>query len=233
MWFKNTLTIINIICWVHYMNASWVRFWISTDSWSHVRESGVCWTGLSSLLFILLLLFFVAISLSFDPHMLLSLSLSVQIGAKAPECCRRQAWDPIHCQSSTVYWADIVRRFIRFPLSEMTELCEAQLLWLKTQKVKPVNKEFWFYSCNNNRTFWFSDCALTLTLAVVVRGTWPVALPYSRFSCVAWAPTRAEKAVARWRRSKVFCGGIFNSRAKVSELKRGSRIYGRAYWKQM
>lgn len=74
--------------------------------------------------------------------------------------------------------------------------------------------------------------ALTFTLAVVVRGTWPVALPYSRFSCVAWCPTRAAKAVARWRRSKVFCGGIFNSSAKVSELKRGSSIYGRAYWQK-
>lgn len=74
----------------------------------------------------------------------------------------------------------------------------------------------------------FLKCDLTFTLAVVVRGMWPVALPYSRFSCMAWGPTSAEKAVARWRRSKVFWGGIFNSRAKVSELKRGSRIYGKA-----
>lgn len=69
---------------------------------------------------------------------------------------------------------------------------------------------------------------LTFTLAVVVRGMWPVALAYSLFSCATWIPTRAEKAVARWRRNRVFWGGIFNSRARVSELKRGSRICGGA-----
>lgn len=73
-----------------------------------------------------------------------------------------------------------------------------------------------------------SGGGFTFTLAVVVRGTWPEALAYSLFSCAAWPPTRAEKAVARWRRKSVFWGGIFNSRANVSELKRGSRIWGGA-----
>lgn len=55
-----------------------------------------------------------------------------------------------------------------------------------------------------------------------------MAVPYSRFSCTACKPTSAEKAVARWRRSRVFCGGMLSSRASVSEVKRGSRICGRS-----
>lgn len=96
-------------------------------------------------------------------------------------------------------------------------------------EIQPINKSFDLMQQQPH----LIDYALTFTLAVVVRGTWPVAFPYSRFSCAAWVPIRAEKAVARWRRSKVFCGGIFNSRAKVSELKRGSRIYERAFRQQM
>lgn len=98
----------------------------------------------------------------------------------------------------------------------------------KTQKVQYNINPFLYplFFCNNY--IWIcSNSPLTFTLAVVVSGTWPVALPYSRFSCMAWGPTRAAKAVARWRRSKVFCGGIFKSSAKVSELKRGSKIYKR------
>lgn len=79
-------------------------------------------------------LLFWAISLSFYAHLLPPLSLSVQAGAEAPKCCRGQARNPIHCQRSAVYRADIVRRFIRFPLSEVAELGEAELLWLQTQK---------------------------------------------------------------------------------------------------
>ena len=141
--------------------------------------------------------------------------------------CGGQARNSIHCKCSTVCWADVVCRFIRFPLSEMTELGEAQLLWLETQKCQMNDKLFWCYAAATSAEYldWLILIVLTFTLAVVVRGTWPVALPYSRFSCMAWCPTRAAKAVARWRRSKVFCGGIFKSRAKVSELKRGSRIY--------
>lgn len=73
-------------------------------------------------------LLFWAISLSFYPHLLPPLSLSVQAGAEAPKCCRGHARNPIHCQCSAVNWADIV--LIRFPLSEVTELGESQLLRL-------------------------------------------------------------------------------------------------------
>lgn len=82
-----------------------------------------------------------AISLSFYP-LLPPLSLSVQAGAEAPKCCRGQARNPIHCQCSAVYWADVVRRFIRFPLSEVAELGEAQLLWLKTETSDPLVNHF-------------------------------------------------------------------------------------------
>lgn len=78
------------------------------------------------------------------PHLLPLLSLSVQVGTEAPKCYRGQARNPIHCQRSTVYWADIVQRFIRFPLSEVTELGETQLLWLKTQeKFNPLINHFY------------------------------------------------------------------------------------------
>lgn len=167
--------------------------------------------------------------LRFCPGVLGLLRLPVQVGTEAPECCRGQAREPVHCQHPAVYWADIVQRIVRFPLPQVTELSEAQFLWL--QKRENVQSDLFFLS-KVNKHILFTVCALTFTLAVVVRGTWPVALPYSRFSCTACAPTSAEKAVARWRRSSVFCGGIFSSRANVSEVKRGSRICGRAKFRR-
>lgn len=49
-----------------------------------------------------------------------------------PERRRGHSGNTVDCLCSAVYWADILRRFVRFSLSEVTELCEAQLLWLKT-----------------------------------------------------------------------------------------------------
>lgn len=80
-------------------------------------------------------LLFVAVGQNSSPSFVQPLSLSVQLGADALECCRVRAGKPVRCQSSTVYWADIVCRFIRFPLPQVTELGEAQLLWLKTQTI--------------------------------------------------------------------------------------------------
>lgn len=67
-------------------------------------------------------------------HLLLFLSLSVQVAAEAPEGCRGQTRNSIHCQGATICWTDIVQRVARFPLSQVTELGEAQLLGLKSHK---------------------------------------------------------------------------------------------------
>lgn len=92
-------------------------------------------------------LLFLAI-LSTCPHLLPLLNRSVQAGTEAPKCCIGQAWNPINRQSSTVYWADIVQRFVRFPLSQVTELGETQLLRLKTweekeEKFQPLIRHFY------------------------------------------------------------------------------------------
>lgn len=65
-------------------------------------------------------------------HLLLFLCLSVQVAAEAPECCRGQTRNSIHCQRATVCWTDVVQRVVRFPLSQVAELGEAQLLGLKS-----------------------------------------------------------------------------------------------------
>lgn len=121
-----------VTTWIRLGYTSALEFY--TDSQSHLVSVRGVWRRGWSFHTVFLKLLFGAISLSCYPHLLPLLRLSVQTGAEAPKCCRGQARNPIHCQGSTVYWADIVRRFIWFPLSEVTELGEAQLLGLKTQK---------------------------------------------------------------------------------------------------
>ena len=67
------------------------------------------------------------------PHLLPLLRLSGQDGAEGPEPCIRSMRDPIHCKTPAVYGADIISRLVRFPLPQVTELGEAQLLRLQTQ----------------------------------------------------------------------------------------------------
>lgn len=71
----------------------------------------------------------------------------------------------------------------------------------------------------------FLTAVPTRTLAVVVRGVYAADSMISLFSCCASGPINTLKLVVRWRRRRVFWGGIFRSMANVSPLKRGSRIW--------
>lgn len=71
----------------------------------------------------------------------------------------------------------------------------------------------------------FLTAVPTRTLAVVVRGVYAADSMISLFSCCASGPINTLKLVVRWRRRRVFWGGIFRSMASVSPLKRGSRIW--------
>lgn len=80
----------------------------------------------------------------FCPGVLGLLRLPVQVGTEAPECCRGQAREPVHRQHPAVYWADIVQRIIRFPLPQVTELSEAQFLWLQKKRECSIRSVFFF-----------------------------------------------------------------------------------------
>lgn len=73
--------------------------------------------------------------------------------------------------------------------------------------------------------FSFLTAVPTRTLAVVVRGVCAADSMISLFSCCASGPINTLKLVVRWRRRRVFWGGMFRSMASVSPLKRGSRIW--------
>lgn len=94
--------------------------------------------------------------------LLLLVHLSVDVGAETFESCGGWRGAAVRPRRSGVHGADVVQRIVLFPLPEVAELSEAQLLWLEARKhlkhpsrPKPA----------------VSGGVFTLTLAVVVRGT--------------------------------------------------------------
>lgn len=85
-------------------------------------------------------------------------------GAEAFESCGGRRRAAVQHQSSSVHGADVIQRIVLFPLPEVAELSEAQLLWLEVKDDQRSLK-------TEAKDLKSQGGGFTFTLAVVVRGT--------------------------------------------------------------
>lgn len=67
-------------------------------------------------------------------HLVLLVRLSG--GAEAFQSCGGRRRAAVHRQSASVHGADVIQRIVLFPLPEVAELSEAQLLWLEAKDIQ-------------------------------------------------------------------------------------------------